>query len=69
MALDHSIPPASPGLTSQVATLTGLLGAFVADLEPDTLLGSDAAALYAGVAKLERLVVAAKCLLAPRIAT
>jgi hypothetical protein len=69
MALDHSTPPASSGLTSQVATLTGLLGAFVADLDPDTLLGSDAAALYASVAKLERLVVAAKCLLAPRIAT
>jgi len=51
-----------------MANLTGLLGAFVADLEPDTLLGSDAAGLYASVAKLERLVGAAKCLLAPRIA-
>ena len=70
MALDpSSSPPAAHGLTSQVATLTGLLGAFVADLEPDTLLGSDAADLYAAVARLERLVGAAKCLLAPRIAT
>ena len=42
--------------------------AFVADLDPDTLLGADAAALYASLAKLERLVGAAKCLLAPRIA-
>ena len=68
MASDHSTTPASPGLTSQVATLTGLLGAFVADLDPDTLLGADATALYASLAKLERLVGAAKCLLAPRIA-
>jgi hypothetical protein len=68
MASDHSTAPASPGLTSQVATLTGLLGAFVADLDPDTLLGADATALYASLAKLERLVGAAKCLLAPRIA-
>ena len=68
MASDHSTAPASPGLTSQVATLTGLLGAFVADLDPDTLLGADAAGLYASLAKLERLVGAAKCLLAPRIA-
>ena len=68
MASDHSTAPASPGLTSQVATLTGLLGSFVADLDPDTLLGADAAALYSSLAKLERLVGAAKCLLAPRIA-
>ena len=46
-----SLPaPASSGLSSQVATLTGLLGSFVSDLDPDTLLGADAAALYASLA-------------------
>ena len=68
MALDLSSPPASPGLTSQVATLTEQLGEFVADLVPDTLLGADAASLYADVARMERLVAAAKLLLAPWIA-
>ena len=68
MASDPSTAPASPGLISQVATLSGQLGAIVADLDPHTLLGSDAARLYAEVAKMERLLGAAKCLLAPRIA-
>ena len=68
MALDLSSSPASPGLTSQVATLTELLGEFVAVLVPDTLLGADAASLYADFARMERLVTTAKLLLAPRIA-
>ena len=67
MALDLSSPPAL-GLTSQVASLTEGLSAFLADLNPDTLLGADAASLYADFARMERLVVAGKTLLAPRIA-
>src|SRR5271165_6250810 len=69
MASDLSASPASPGLTSQVATLSERLGALVDALDPDTLLGADATALYADFARMERFVVAAKTLLAPRIAT
>jgi hypothetical protein len=68
MAMDLSSPPASLGLTSQVATLTEQVGAFVADLVPDTLLGADAASHYADFARMERLVMAGKTLLAARIA-
>jgi Domain of unknown function (DUF222)/HNH endonuclease len=68
MASDLSTSPASPGLTSQVADLSERLGALVDALDPDTLLGADAAALYGDVCRMERLVVAAKTLLAPRIA-
>jgi hypothetical protein len=52
-----------------MASVSDALGSLVADLDPDTLVGSDAASLYADFAKLERLVTAAKTLLAPRIAT
>ena len=69
MALESPSRPASPGLTSQVATLTEGMASLVARLDPDTLLGADATALYAALARLERLVGAAKVLLAPRIAT
>ncbi len=68
MASDHSTTPAAPGLTSQVATMHRHLAAFVDELRPDTLLGADADTLYGSLAKMERLVVAAKTLLAPRIA-
>ena len=68
MASDPSASPASPGLTSQVADLSKRLGALVDALDPDTLLGADATALYGDVCRMERLVVAAKTLLAPRIA-
>jgi len=63
-ASESSSPTPAVGLTSQVATATGLLRAFVADLEPDTLLGRDAADLHAAVAGWERLVGEAKLLLA-----
>jgi hypothetical protein len=64
-------PPtlSDPGLSTRMTSVTSALGSLVADLEPDTLLGADAASLYADFARLERLVVAAKTLLAPRIAT
>jgi hypothetical protein len=65
MALELFSPPASPGLTSQVATITEQLGAFVADLGPDILLGADATSRYADFARMERLVMVGKTLLAP----
>jgi hypothetical protein len=68
MASVPSASPASPGLTSQVADLSERLGTLVDALDPDTLLGADATALYGAFARMERLVVAAKVLLAPRIA-
>jgi len=69
MALESSSRPAPSGLTSQVAALTEGMASLVAGLDPDTLLGADAVTLYGALARLERLVVAARTLLAPRIAT
>jgi len=57
-----------PGLGTRTGSVADLLGSVVADLDPDTLLGADAAALYADFTRMERLVTAAKVLLAPRIA-
>jgi len=57
-----------PGLSARLSSLAGSLASFVSDLEPGCLLGRDAAALYGDLCRLERLVVAAKTLLAPRIA-
>jgi hypothetical protein len=58
-----------PGLSTRMASISDALGSLLADLDPDTLLGSDAVSLYADFARMERLVVAAKTLLAPRIAS
>ena len=69
-----TVPPTTlptcshPGLGTRMASVTSALGSLVADLDPDTLVGADAASLYADFARLERLVVGAKTLLAPRIA-
>ena len=64
-------PPApsvvKPGLSARMSSLDSALGALVADLDPGLLLGSDAASLYGHFCRLERLVTAAKTLLAPRI--
>ncbi len=57
-----------PGLSARLSSLADSLASFVSDLEPGCLLGRDAAALYGDLCRLERLVVAAKTLLAPRIA-
>ena len=57
-----------PGLRARIDSVDRELAALVADLDPDRVLGSEAAALYGAFARLERLVVAAKTLLAPRIA-
>jgi len=56
------------GLSARVSSLADALGSLVADLDPELLVGRDAAALYGDFARLERLVVAGKTLLAPRIA-
>jgi hypothetical protein len=56
-----------PGLSARMSSLSAALGAVVADLDPGLLLGSDAASLYGEFCRLERLVTAAKTLLAPRI--
>ncbi len=57
-----------PGLSARLSSLADSLASFVSDLEPGCLLGRDAAACYGDLCRLERLVVAAKTLLAPRIA-
>jgi hypothetical protein len=61
--------PVSPGMVSRVATLVTQGGAILAELDPDCLYGEDASALYAHFAGLERIAVAAKTLLAPRVET
>jgi hypothetical protein len=61
-------PAADPGLSARMASLRADLAGLLADLDPGLLLGRDAADLYRDFAGLERLVVAGKTLLAPRIA-
>jgi len=67
-----AVPPTAvaptAGLSARLSSLADALGSLVADLDPGLLLGRDAAALYGDFARLERLVVAGKTLLAPRIA-
>lgn len=58
----------TPGLSARMTSVAEALGSVVADLDPGVLLGADAASLYATFARIERLVVAGKTLLAPRIA-
>ncbi len=69
-ALDSSTASATggSGLGSAVAGVRGVLQSVVSALDPDRLLGADAASLYAELCSVERLVVAGKTLLAPRIA-
>jgi len=62
------VRPAPAGLGGQLTSLADQLGGFVAELDPALLLGADAASLYAVLCRMERLVVAGKTLLAPRIA-
>ena len=57
-----------PGLSARMSSLDAALGPLLADLDPGLLSGRDAASLYADFCRLERLVVAGKTLLAPRIA-
>ena len=56
------------GLSARVSSLGDALADVVEDLRPELLVGSDAASLYGSFCRLDRLVMAAKTLLAPRIA-
>jgi len=67
MALATLSRSGQPGLSARMSSLSAGLGAVVADLDPGLLLGSDAVSLYGDCCRLERLVTAAKTLLAPRI--
>ncbi len=57
----------SPGLRARLAKAMDVLSAVVAELDPDCVTGRDASDLYGSFAGLERLAVAGKTLLAPRI--
>ena len=57
----------SPGLGARLAQAMDVLSSVVAELDPDCVGGKDATDLYASFAGLERLAVAGKTLLAPRI--
>ena len=59
---------AEEGLSARVSSLGDALALVVEDLCPGLLVGSDAASLYGSFCRLDRLVMAAKTLLAPRIA-
>ena len=58
---------AAAGVGSRLAGAGGELAAVVAELDPGCLSGSDAVSLYERLAGMERLVLAGKALLAPRI--
>ena len=57
----------SPGLRARLCKAMEGLSAVVAELDPDCVDGRDAADLYGSFAGMERLAVAGKTLLAPRI--
>ena len=57
----------SPGLRARLAKAMDVLSAVVAELDPDCVDGRDATDLYGSFAGMERLAVAGKTLLAPRI--
>jgi hypothetical protein len=56
-----------PGLGTRLAGVRAELESVLAELDPDCLDGYDAAALYGSFAGLERLSVAGKTVLAPRV--
>ncbi|HEX3981181.1 MAG TPA: hypothetical protein VHW93_08155, partial [Acidimicrobiales bacterium] len=58
-----------PGLLARMTAHRAEAESIVAELDPDRLLGGDATALYAEFAASERLMLAGKTLLAPRIET
>ena len=62
------VPRVAGGLAARAASLIVDMRSLVAVLVPEDLSGRDAAALYGDFAHLDRLVTAAKTLLAPRIA-
>ncbi len=60
-------PGGADGPGARLDTATALVGSVVSELEPDRLTGAGATGLYRSLVDLERLVVAGKTLLAPRI--
>ncbi len=55
------------GLGARLDAATALVGSVVSELDPARLTGTDATGLYRSLVDLERLAVAGKTLLAPRI--
>ncbi|MGH9081164.1 MAG: hypothetical protein ACRDYE_14030, partial [Acidimicrobiales bacterium] len=55
------------GLGARVDQAVSRLSSVVSELDPDRLTGADATSLYRALAGAERLVLAGKALLAPRI--
>ena len=62
-----TIDTRGPGLSARLSELLASLGAVVSGLDPDRMSGIDAASLYDSFAALERLSVAGKTVLAPRV--
>jgi hypothetical protein len=62
-----STPAVDAGLGVRLESARGLLAVVVGEVDPDCLDGAGAAGLYAAFAALERLAVAGKTLVAPRI--
>ncbi len=60
-------PGSDAGLGARLESIRALLAAVVRELDPDCLAGSDAAELYGCLAGLERLSMAGKTVLAPRV--
>jgi hypothetical protein len=58
---------AGPGIGARVGQATGILSEVLATLDPSRLTGPDAAELYGMFAAVERLSMAGRTLLAPRI--
>jgi hypothetical protein len=59
--------PGGTGLGARLDQAVSLLSTLVSELDPDRLSGADATSLYGSLAGAERLVLAGKALLAPRI--
>ncbi len=59
--------PGGPGLGARLDQAVALVGSVVDEVDPDRLSGADATTCYRAVARLERLVLAGKALLAPRV--
>ena len=69
LASPSSAGSARPGLSARVSSLWSDVQSLVADLDPGLLVGADAVSLYRDLGQVERLVGAAKTLLAARIDT
>ena len=57
----------APSLGDRIEATSALLSSVLADLDPDCITGHDAIRLYRSFAELDRLSMAGKTLLAPRI--